>query len=164
MLLLKDRILLQNGISVVNPEDLPKFLLKGIMPSQLQVTEITPEISAFNDLSDETILEFTEEVLNLKYDWQIPKEYLQLDLIDFFSKFITVENEQRIITELSIIIDRKLENHIRTIIYLVDYLTENNILWGLGRGSSCACYLLFLIGLHSVDCLKYNISYEEFFK
>lgn len=164
MLLLKDRILLNSGISVVNPEDLPKFLLNGLMPSQLQVTEITPEISDFNYLSDEPITEFVEELFELKYDWRIPEKYLELDLIEFFSKFITVENEERITKELSIIIDRRLENHIRTIIYLVDFLTEKNIVWGLGRGSSCACYLLFLIGLHSVDCLKYNISYEEFFK
>lgn len=165
MHLLKDRILLNNGISIVNPEDIGTFILKGISIDKLRVSEMTPEITQFNDFSDELIQQFSEDFfIEHQFDWRIPKKYLELDLIEYFSKFITPKNETRILEELSIIIERNLENHLRTLIYLVDYLEENNIVWGLGRGSSCACYLLYLIGLHCVDCIKFDISYKEFFK
>jgi len=48
--------------------------------------------------------------------------------------------------------------------YIVDTLRANNILWGVGRGSSVASYVLFLIGIHKVDSIKYNLPIEEFFK
>jgi DNA polymerase III alpha subunit len=48
--------------------------------------------------------------------------------------------------------------------YVVDTLRENNIVWGVGRGSSVASYVLHLIGVHKIDSIKYNIPIEEFFK
>ena len=48
--------------------------------------------------------------------------------------------------------------------YIVDTLRENGIIWGVGRGSSVASYVLFLIGVHKIDSVKYNIPIEEFFK
>jgi DNA polymerase III alpha subunit len=48
--------------------------------------------------------------------------------------------------------------------YIVDTLRANNIVWGVGRGSSVASYVLHLIGVHKIDSIKYNIPIEEFFK
>jgi DNA polymerase III alpha subunit len=48
--------------------------------------------------------------------------------------------------------------------YLVDTLRKNKIIWGVGRGSSVASYVLYLIGVHKVDSIKYNLPIEEFFK
>jgi DNA polymerase III alpha subunit len=48
--------------------------------------------------------------------------------------------------------------------YIVDTLRANNVVWGVGRGSSVASYVLHLIGVHKVDSIKYNIPIEEFFK
>jgi DNA polymerase III alpha subunit len=48
--------------------------------------------------------------------------------------------------------------------YIVDTLRTNNIVWGVGRGSSVASYVLYLIGVHKIDSIKYNIPIEEFFK
>jgi DNA polymerase III alpha subunit len=48
--------------------------------------------------------------------------------------------------------------------YLVDTLRENKILWGVGRGSSVASYVLYLIGVHKIDSLKYNLDIAEFLK
>ena len=33
----------------------------------------------------------------------------------------------------------------------VDFMRENNIVWGVGRGSSVASYVLYLIGVHRID-------------
>ena len=48
--------------------------------------------------------------------------------------------------------------------YLVDTFEKNNIIWGVGRGSSVASYALHLLGLHMIDSIKYNLPIEEFFK
>jgi DNA polymerase III alpha subunit len=48
--------------------------------------------------------------------------------------------------------------------YIVDTLRANNVVWGVGRGSSVASYVLHLIGVHKIDSVKYDIPIEEFFK
>ena len=48
--------------------------------------------------------------------------------------------------------------------YLVDTMRENNIVWGVGRGSSVASYVLYLIGIHKIDSIKYNLDIHEFLK
>ena len=53
---------------------------------------------------------------------------------------------------------------LKTMKYVVDTLRKNNIVWGVGRGSSVSSYVLFLIGIHKIDSIKYNLPIEEFFK
>jgi len=50
------------------------------------------------------------------------------------------------------------------LVYLVDLFRENDIVWGVGRGSSVSSYCLFKIGIHKVDSLKYNLNIGEFLK
>jgi DNA polymerase III alpha subunit len=48
--------------------------------------------------------------------------------------------------------------------YLVDTLRKNIIVWGVGRGSSVASYILYLIGVHRIDSLYYDLDIAEFLK
>jgi len=48
--------------------------------------------------------------------------------------------------------------------YLVDTFRKNQLVWGVGRGSSVASYCLYLIGLHKIDSIKYNLDVREFLK
>jgi len=48
--------------------------------------------------------------------------------------------------------------------YLVDTLRSQNIVWGVGRGSSVASYCLYLIGVHKVNSMQYNLDIHEFLK
>jgi DNA polymerase III alpha subunit len=48
--------------------------------------------------------------------------------------------------------------------YLVDTMRQNNIVWGVGRGSSVASYVLFLMEVHRIDSLKYNLDWREFLR
>jgi DNA polymerase III alpha subunit len=48
--------------------------------------------------------------------------------------------------------------------YIVDTLRKNQIVWGVGRGSSVASYALYLIGVHKIDSVKYDLPIGEFFK
>ena len=48
--------------------------------------------------------------------------------------------------------------------YLVDTMREHNIVWGVGRGSSVSSFVLFLIGIHKINSLYYDLSINEFIK
>jgi DNA polymerase III alpha subunit len=48
--------------------------------------------------------------------------------------------------------------------YLVDTLRTNNIVWGVGRGSSVASFVLYLIGIHRINSLYYDLPITEFLK
>lgn len=173
LIILKDRLLLANGISIVEPEQVPDLLLRGLSPSQIQVVESSDDVEQFNSRSNEPLLVFDPESsidLTLEKRWLLPQEYLDLDLKAYFDQFLQAlpediqeRAEVRIANELTEVYTRHFEDGLRTIIYVVDTFKKNKQIWGVGRGSSCASYLLYLIGLHKVDCLKYDVSYHEFF-
>jgi DNA polymerase III alpha subunit len=48
--------------------------------------------------------------------------------------------------------------------YLVDTMRKNNVVWGVGRGSSVASFVLFIIGIHRINSLYYDLSIDEFLK
>jgi len=48
--------------------------------------------------------------------------------------------------------------------YLVDFMQQENLVFGVGRGSSVASYVLFLLGVHRIDSIKYNLDITEFLK
>lgn len=96
----------------------------------------------------------------------IPEFYKKINMQEYFNSYRSRNRKinERIDTELSLMLKYNLEDLFRQVIYILDYLKFNNIVYGVGRGSSCASYLLFLLGLHKVDCIKYDISPTEFFK
>jgi len=98
-------------------------------------------------------------------NWLIPKEYLDLNVLEYlYSKCSTVEEITRVQKEWKLFEERDMEPVLRTLIYMVDNFRERNILWGVGRGSSVASYCLFLIGIHRVNSLKFNLDPTEFLK
>jgi len=59
---------------------------------------------------------------------------------------------------------RGMDDLLRYMVYLVDFMRENNIVWGVGRGSSVASYVLYLIGVHKVDSIQYGLDFREFMR
>jgi len=53
---------------------------------------------------------------------------------------------------------------LRYLKYLVDTMRANNVVWGVGRGSSIASFVLFLLGVHRINSLYYDLSIDEFLK
>lgn len=47
---------------------------------------------------------------------------------------------------------------------LITKFKENDVIWGVGRGSACASLLLYLIEVHDVDPIKYEIPFSELSK
>lgn len=97
-------------------------------------------------------------------DWFIPEEYKKMDIEGFLVNVCPKENYQRLIEELQEYRGRNLLPLLRTLKYLVDTLRSNNIVWGVGRGSSVASYVLFLLNVHKIDSIKYNLDWREFLR
>ena len=101
----------------------------------------------------------------LQRNWRMPKEYKELDIAAYVLGLCKEEHElQRVGEELILYQERSLFDLLRYLKYLIDTLRKNNIVWGVGRGSSVASYVLFLIGVHKIDSLYYNLNIDEFLK
>ena len=97
--------------------------------------------------------------------WFMPNEYKALDIAEYVLGLCKTDAElQRVGEELLLFQERDLFNLLRYLKYLVDRMIENNCIWGVGRGSSVASYVLFLIGVHKIDSLYYNLNIDEFLK
>lgn len=99
-----------------------------------------------------------------KNQWYMPAEYANMDIEEFLVNLCPKENYDRLVQELELYHEHKMIPVLRMMKYIVDTLRKNNIVWGVGRGSSVASYVLFLLGVHKIDSVKYNIPIEEFFK
>lgn len=110
-------------------------------------------------------------------EWFMPDEYKRLDVDDFcMRKLMKIKNvthpsaviysteSERAYEELVAFDERGMYNLLRYMIYLVDFMRENDIVWGVGRGSSVASYVLYLIGVHRIDSIKYNLDWHEFLR
>jgi DNA polymerase III alpha subunit len=95
----------------------------------------------------------------------MPDNYKTLDVLPYVLSLCTTPIEvQRVQEEYKLFKERDLDNVLRFFIYLVSYLRENRIVWGVGRGSSVASYILFLIGVHKIDSIRYSLDIKEFLK
>ena len=97
--------------------------------------------------------------------WLMPEEYQQLDIAQHIIDCCTTEAEiQRAGEELLMFQERNLFNLLKYLKYLVDTMQANNIVWGVGRGSSVASYVLYLLGVHRIDSMYYNLDPSEFLR
>lgn len=98
-------------------------------------------------------------------NWFMPKEYYDLDIAAWVLDQCKQDHElQRVGEELLLFQEKNLFPLLRYLKYLVDTMRANNIVWGVGRGSSVASYVLYLIGVHHIDSLYYDLPIEEFLK
>lgn len=99
-----------------------------------------------------------------KTQWFISQDFRDLDIEEYILSQCPKENIERAYIELDQYKKRNLIPLLKQMKYIVDTLREHNIVWGVGRGSSVASYVLFLLGVHKIDSIKYNLPLEEFFK
>lgn len=173
---LSDYTLWYDGVIEIDPANLEGLFLKNIDPTKIAVTEITPDIAKYNRLAKDKITTKSEiDAELIVFDWQIPEEYLSIDIrkyvLDIASKKLSMyigtplkSRTDRINRELNEYSKRGLLGVLKVLIYTIDQFKEHKVIWGVGRGSSCASYILFLLEVHSVDSIKYDIPLEEFFK
>jgi DNA polymerase III alpha subunit len=98
-------------------------------------------------------------------EWFMPDEYKDYPIYDYcINRCTTVEQQQRVIEEFKAFDDHGMLNLLKYMKYLVDFMHENRIVWGVGRGSSVASYVLYLIGVHRIDSIQYGLDWREFLR
>lgn len=103
--------------------------------------------------------------LEFQTQWLMPEEYKNFDIVKWVLDQCKTDAElQRAGEELLLFHKKNLLNLLQYLKYLVDTMRKNNIVWGVGRGSSVASYVLYLIGVHKINSLYYDLPIEEFLK
>jgi DNA polymerase III alpha subunit len=126
----------------------------------------------FNQFANELDVETLILEANWSQEFNIPQHYKDIDVEDYVRKLIpnrvdgtdNAEASQRVELELALYKARNLYSILQLMIYIVDIMRKNNLVWGVGRGSSVASYVLYLIGVHKIDSITYNLDIEEFLK
>jgi len=110
-------------------------------------------------------------------EWFMPEKYKNMDVRSIvLSKLHEVEgfksraaaqaskNWYRCMEELDEYEVRGMLPLLQYMIYLVDFMRENDIVWGVGRGSSVASYVLYIIGVHRINSIQYDLDWHEFLR
>jgi DNA polymerase III alpha subunit len=125
--------------------------LYASMPKLKQYVESNVDLAGFD--------------LNNQRQWHMPEEYKVLDIAQYILEQCKTEEElQRVGQELLLYQERNLFDLLRFMKYLVDVLRKNKIVWGVGRGSSVASYVLYLLGVHKINSIYYDLDVAEFLK
>jgi len=98
--------------------------------------------------------------------WNMPDDYRILDVRNYIISNNTLNRLQlaRVDLELNEFEQRNLIDLLRFLVYFIDTVRTNNIVYGVGRGSSIASYVLYLLKIHRIDSFKYNLDIKEFLK
>jgi DNA polymerase-3 subunit alpha len=95
----------------------------------------------------------------------MPDQYRDLDIASYVLNLCQGEAElQRCGAELLLYQERDLFDLLKYLKYLVDIMRDNNIIWGVGRGSSVSSFVLYKLGVHRIDSLYYNLDIGEFLR
>lgn len=98
-------------------------------------------------------------------NWYMPEEYKQLDIAAHVLGLCNSDAElQRVGQELLLFQERNLFDLLKYLKYLVDVMQHNRLIWGVGRGSSVASFVLYKLGVHRIDSLHYELDPAEFLR
>ena len=169
------------GQIVYTPDEVFDILMHDIdpyrpefRPGPFMITDQTIDIKESNKIAgyealttytvdDElTVKEFDDQNHN---NWNMPAEYKELDIAEYVLNLCKTDAElQRCGEELLMYMERDLFDVLRYMVYLVDVMKLNNVVWGVGRGSSVSSYVLYLIGVHRINSMYYKLDPAEFLR
>lgn len=161
------------GRCVLDTADAMEYLYQG---GKLENANLSAEaVQEFNNTIDKLKLqsklstadEVSKEVFdqNNQSNWYFPEQYKNLDIEKHIKDLAETEQQlARVEQELELYKKFNLYTVLRYLVYLIDTMRNNNIVWGVGRGSSVSSYVLFLMGVHKVDSIKYGLDIHEFLR
>lgn len=127
-----------------------------------QLLDIVPNIT-YSTMDEYMPVDLVDKYNQLT--WFIPEKYQTFDILEYcISKCRSDIELERVAAEYLAFEERNLGLVLKWAKYFVDTCTEHNVLWGVGRGSSVSSYLLFILGVHKVDSLKYDLDYNDFLR
>lgn len=170
---LKDRTLWFDGDSSYPAKKLPAALKDNTVPF---VDELNADIQQYNSLvPSEKQIRVKNENRPFDFEWIIPDQYKNLNIVDYVTDRLVADFEQkkfdedelsqrtnRVSQELILYKKHGVEDVLRVLIFVINTLTNQGVVWGVGRGSSVSSYVLYLLGVHDVDSVKYGLSITDF--
>ena len=177
------------GIPRFSNKDLIDMIYSGHADKvHVVLCDADDDVDKFNSVMEEQGLDKLQKYIPLDVDqktfdgvcqgeWFMPDEYKALAIEEWLFAKVMEEKQHagvdfvynseewmRVEEELKVFEERGMEDLLRYMIYLVDYMRENDIVWGVGRGSSVASYVLYLIGVHKINSIKYSLDWREFLR
>jgi len=168
------------GIPRFTNRDLMNLIYSGnIEKCHVVLCDPSDDIDKFNAVMEEQGLSTLQKYIPLDVDqktfdgvcqseWLMPDKFKNLSDWDLYGMLMgqckTKEAIDRVKQEYSEFKKRGMLGLLKYMIYLVSFMRENNIVWGVGRGSSVSSYILYLIGVHKIDSLKYNLDWRDFLR
>jgi DNA polymerase III alpha subunit len=163
------------GTPIYNNPDIIELLYQGFTAlDKICVASNNTDIERFNSNADIHLNVYNDPNISMQQfdfqcqqQWFMPDEYKTLDIKKWvigqcgYTDFIRLK---RVKEELNAFEQKNMLDLLRWLKYFVDTCRENKIVWGVGRGSSVSSYVLFLIGVHKIDCIKYNLDWHEFLR
>lgn len=165
----------QYGQIIFNESDLSNLILAGHypLPSGMLVDD-TVDITAVIDQLDSApkFATHTDSTLSInefdqanQKNWFMPVEYQELDIAEHILGLCSTQAElQRVGEELLLYQEKDLFDLLKFLKYLIDTLKTNNVIWGVGRGSSVSSYVLYLLGVHRINSMYYDLDIREFLR
>ena len=177
------------GIPRFTNKDLMNMIYSG-HSDKVHVVLCNPsdDVDKFNKAMEEQGLPKLQKYIPLDVDqktfdgvcqgeWFMPDEYKTLNVLNWLqatlmeklqdpddNNILTTKQWSRVSEEYEEYRKRGMIDLLRYMVYLVDFMRENNIVWGVGRGSSVASYVLYLIGVHRIDSIQYGLDWREFMR
>lgn len=169
---LGNRLIDEQGNVVYFTTALMELLYRGEIPAEILFPKDDPDVEIFNKLSYEnfddiyyTLPEKLPSHEERKNFWFYPDSYNEINLSEYFLNLCKTDIERnRVIEELELYQEKGFDKFLRFCIFLSDRVAENGWVIGVGRGSSCASYLLYLLKIHLVNSIKYGLNIKEFLK
>jgi DNA polymerase III alpha subunit len=163
------------GNPIFNSQDIFKFLYQGKLTNLKDLTvDYTEDIGQLEETAGFTFQKFNDQLDQidiqdfdqaLQSDWFMPPKYKEFDVkVWCLTRCTTKEQINRVNAEMDVYEERNMTPLLQWTKHFVDTCNENNIVWGVGRGSSVASFVLFLLGVHQVDSVKYNLDWQEFLR
>jgi len=167
------------GIAVYDSKDLEEIIFSGqsVILDEILVDGNDSQIQQYNEsaklMGDKELKLYEPLDVNkkdfdtvLQKNWLMPDEYKNLDIEEYVTSLAPPWDPEatRVAEELAAFKERDMLDLLRWMKYFVDTCREHSVVWGVGRGSSVASYVLFLLGVHKIDSLKYNLDWREFLR
>lgn len=147
-----------------------EMLYKGVELSNAEFGNST-DIVKFQQFANDLDVNLLKILGDDDYDrintYNIPEHYKSLDVKEYVRQLVSDSDSDqtgRVEMELTMFEERNLFPVIQILIYIIETMRKHKLVWGVGRGSSVASYVLYLIGAHKVNSLTYNLDIEEFLK
>jgi DNA polymerase III alpha subunit len=148
---------------VTRPIDMIECIYRGIPLDKIHLSDEMRD--GYNRGAIHYDMDLLPDCPTFTGEYLMPDHYKTINLVEYFDAKTSTEIEKtRVAEELYLFYEAKADNMLRYMIYLGDVLNTNNIITGVGRGSSVSLYTLYLCGVHMIDSIKYNLDYYDFFK